>query len=232
MLPYFSWTPSKSFVSFATFESAPPEISMNASRRFFGSFIPRNSFRTSFNFSSSGKPSSDRKPLAPPPLANAEKSKPIALATPASSMASRLPLGINPNRSRSEGTSSKSSETKCEMNCKIDADNSLDTGVTNPQSKMTNFPSFCLNKFPGCGSACKKPKSSNIDKYAVNATAHNFGMSPSFDSSNRAPLIHPVVNTFRVVADVYTGAAVTTFAKSCLDSIASRNNCPFLASAK
>ena len=86
-------------------------------------------------------------------MANAEKSRPMALATPASSIASRLPAGMNPMASRSAGTCSKSFDTRWLMKLRMAAESSGDTGVTRPQSKMHNFPSDVRNRFPGCGSA-------------------------------------------------------------------------------
>jgi hypothetical protein len=230
MFPYRSWMPSRSRVSWPTLLSAPPDASRNFSRLNFMSFTPLSSLRISLIFASSGKPSSARKPSAPPPLASAEKSKPIALATPASSIASRFPFGMKPMASRSAGTFSKSFDTRCAMKLKIAVDSSGETGVTRPQSKMHSLPSAVRNKFPGCGSACKSPMSRSIAKYAASATAHSRGTSPSSDVSKRCPSIHPVVNTRRVDAPLITGAAVTTPARSGRLSIATRNRSPFAAS--
>mmetsp|Transcript_9236 Transcript_9236/g.30725 ORF Transcript_9236/g.30725 Transcript_9236/m.30725 type:complete len:243 (-) Transcript_9236:1031-1759(-) len=230
MFPYFSCMPSRSRVSFPTLLSAPPDASKNFSRRTFMSFTPFSSFCISLILASSGSPSSCRNPSAPPPLASAENSSPIADATPASSIAARLPVGMKPMASRSAGTFSKSFDTKCAMKDRMAVLSSLDTGVTSPQSRMQSFPSDVRNKLPGCGSACSRPMSSNMARYAARATAHNRGTSPASLVSRRCPSIHPVVNTRRVDAFLKTGAAVTTPAKSGLESIAKRNRSPLFAS--
>ena len=230
MFPYFSWMPSRSRVSWPTLLSAPPDASRNFSRRTFMSFTPFSSLRISLILSSSGNPSSARKPSAPPPLASAENSKPMALATPASSIASRLPGGMKPMASRSAGTRSKSFDTRCAMKLKIAVDSSGDTGVTRPQSRMHSLPSAVRNRLPGCGSACRRPMSSSMARYDASATAHSRGTSPSSEVSSLCPSIQPVVKTLRVDAPLITGAAVTTPARSGRRSIASRNRSPFAAS--
>ena len=230
MFPYLSWIPSRSRVSCPTFDFAPPDASRNFSRRTFMSLTPLSSLRISLIFASSGNPSSCRNPSAPPPLASAENSSPIALATPASSIASRLPAGMNPIASRSAGTRSKSFETRCAMNARMLLLSSGLTGVTRPQSRMHSFPSLVRNRFPGCGSACRTPMSSSMARYDASATAHSRGTSPSSLVSSLCPSIHPVVSTLRVDARATTGAAVTTPARSGRLSIASLNRSPFAAS--
>eukprot|EP00982_Pelagococcus_subviridis_P006903 30308-Pelagococcus_subviridis.AAC.21 len=107
---------------------------------------------------------------------------------------------MNPIASKSAGTRSKSFDTRCAMNFNVAVESSSDTGVTSPQSRMHSFPSAVRNKFPGCGSACNTPMSSNIARYAASATAHSLGTSPSSDVSSRWPSIQSVVRTRRVLA--------------------------------
>ena len=102
-LPTFSWTLSKSLLSWATFEVSPPVISMKASllsRSVSFLFLPLI-FLISFPIPLSSSsdwlnPSSSLKPLAPPPWATAAKSVPIALVSPESFNASSLLCGTNP----------------------------------------------------------------------------------------------------------------------------------------
>jgi hypothetical protein len=67
----------------------------------------------------------------------------MALATPASSIASFFPGGMKPNASRSFGMNSKSFDTRCEMKFRIAVLRSLLTGVTRPQSIRAQVEIIC-----------------------------------------------------------------------------------------
>ena len=91
----------------------------------------------------------------------------------------------------------------------------------------------CGTNSPGAGPRATAPMSRSIARYAASATAHSRGTSPSSDVSSRWPSIQSGGEDTRACSQralITFGAAVTTPARSGLDSIAVRNRSPLFAS--
>lgn len=69
-----------------------------------------------------------------------------------------------------------------------------------PKSRMQMRPSGVRRRFPGWGSACRRPLSSSWMRYALSSVVHSCRTSSALLSDSFSPSIHCVVNTRRVVA--------------------------------